>query len=217
MKNAPWDQQIARILVRPLVHTAVTPNQITVLTLVLALGGAGLLAVGEMWAANWGAGLFVLARFMDHFDGELARRTGKTSKLGYYLDYISGTLSYGALFACIGIGLRDGGLGHWAFVLGFTGTASALISMFLNLGIDAASGGADDGADDGAAVGYPGFAGFELEDGIYLLAPITWLGFLQPFFIAAGIGAGLYCVWTLAQLLRMRRRKQSTAESQEEE
>ena len=46
---------------------------------------------------------------------------------------------------------------------------------------------------------------------------ITWLGFLQPFFIAAGIGAGLYCVWTLAQLLRMRRRKQSTAESQEEE
>ena len=213
MKNAPWDQQIASILVRPLVHTAVTPNQITVLTLVLALGGAGLLAAGDARAANWGAGLFVLARFMDHFDGELARQSGKTSRLGYYLDYISGALSYGALFVCIGIGLRDSGLGPWAFVLGFAGTASALISMFLNLGIDNASG----GAEEGDAVGYPGFAGFELEDGIYLLAPITWLGFLQPFFVAAGIGASVYCVWTLAQLLRMRNREQSTPKSQEEE
>ncbi|MBL6945418.1 MAG: CDP-alcohol phosphatidyltransferase family protein [Rhodospirillales bacterium] len=213
MKNAPWDQRAARILVRPLVHTPVTPNQVTIVTLIFALAGAGLLATGDAVAANWGVGLFVFARFLDHFDGELARQSGKTSKLGYYLDYISGALSYGALFACIGIGLRDSGLGPWAYVLGFAGTASALISMFLNLGIDAE----DDAIEEGDAVGYPGFAGFELEDGIYLLAPITWLGFLQPFFVAAGIGATVYCLWTLSQLLRMRSRKQLASEPQEKE
>ncbi|MCH7487357.1 MAG: hypothetical protein IIC04_10260, partial [Proteobacteria bacterium] len=77
---------------------------------------------------------------------------------------------------------------------GGAGAAAAVASMFLNLEIDRRG--------DGEAVGYPGFAGFELEDGIYLLAPITWAGFLLPFFVAAGTGAVLYCLWTLASLLR---------------
>lgn len=54
---------------------------------------------------------------------------------------------------------------------------------------------------DGKAVGYPGALGFELEDGIYLLAPITWLGWLQPFFVAAGRGAAAYSIWTLTRVL----------------
>ncbi len=54
------------------------------------------------------------------------------------------------------------------------------------------------------AVGYPGLAGFELEDGIYLLALVTWLGWLVPFFVAAGIGAPLYCLWTLGRVERAR-------------
>ncbi|MCP5373223.1 MAG: CDP-alcohol phosphatidyltransferase family protein [Hyphomicrobiales bacterium] len=201
MKNPPWDQRIARVLVRPLVATPVTPNQLTVFTLAVALAGAALLAVGDPVSRNWGAGLFVLARFMDHFDGELARQSGRTSKLGYYLDYVSGALSYGALFLCMGIGFRDSDLGAWAVVLGAMGTASALISMFLNLGIDKAQDLAE-----GDAVGYPGFAGFELEDGIYLIAPITWLGWLMPFFVAAGVGAAVYTLWSLWSLLRLRRR-----------
>lgn len=202
MKNPPWDQRIARVLVRPLVKTPITPNQLTVFTLIVALVGAGLLATGDRVDANWGAGLFVLARFLDHFDGELARQKNMKSKLGYYLDYVSGALSYGALFLCMGIGFRHGVLGPWALLLGACGTASALISMFLNLGIDKAG-----GLEDGDAVGYPGYAGFELEDGIYLIAPITWAGWLTPFFAAAGIGAGVYTLWTLFTLLRLRARR----------
>ena len=37
MKNPPWDQRIARVLVRPLVKTPVTPNQLTIFTLLIAL------------------------------------------------------------------------------------------------------------------------------------------------------------------------------------
>ena len=88
----------------------------------------------------WGASAFVLARFLDHFDGELARLIGKSTRLGYYLDYLAGALSYGALFAGLGIGLSHGPLGVWALVLGAAGTASALLAMPLNLGIDQAAG-----------------------------------------------------------------------------
>lgn len=202
MEGPPWDQRIARVLVRPLVGTPVTPNQLTAVTLVVALAGAGLLAAGQPRLADWGAGLFVAARFMDHLDGELARQKGMSSRLGYYLDYVAGAISYGALFLCIGIGLGGGPLGGWAMVLGLAGTASAVLSMFLNLGIDSKR--EEGGAEPGDAVGYPGFAGFELEDGIYLLAPITWLGYLTPFFVAAGVGATVYCLWTLWRLVRLR-------------
>ena len=118
MKTPPWDQRIARVLVKPLVKSPVTPNQMTMFTLAVALAGAGLLATGDAVNADWGAGLFVLARFLDHFDGELARQKGMTSRLGYYLDYVSGALSYAALFLCMGFGFIDSPLGPWAIVLG---------------------------------------------------------------------------------------------------
>ena len=201
MTMIPWDQRAARVLVRPLVHSPVTPNQLTLFTLLLALAGAGLFAAGDLALSNWGASLFVLARFLDHFDGELARQKGMSSKLGYYLDYAAGALSYGALFLCIGIGLGNLELDQWGIILGLAGAASAVISMFTNLGIDKAR----DTADEGEAVGYPGFAGFELEDGIYLIAPITWAGWLLPFFVAASIGAAVYCLWTCWSLILIRK------------
>ena len=144
MDKPPYDQRIARLLVRPLAATPITPNHITALTLALALGGAWLLAQGDARGADWGAGLFVLA-------------------------------------------------------LGAAGAASAIISLFINLDIDKRM-----ELTNGAATGYPGFAGFELEDGIYLIAPITWLGGLTPFFVLCGIGATVYCLWSVWSLVKLR-------------
>ena len=201
MKQAPpWDQRLANIMVRPLARTPITPNQLTIVTLLLALAAAALFAVGDKTAANWAAGLFILARFMDHFDGELARMTGKTSLLGYYLDYAVGGLSYGGLFLGIGIGARESFLGEWAIVLGLAAASGAVLSMFLNLRIDKQS-----QFEKGEAIGYPGFAGFELEDGIYLIGPITWAGYLTPFFALSAVGAVVYTLWTLSMVLRRRR------------
>ncbi len=194
----PWDQRVARRLVRPLVNTAVRPNHITALTALLALVGAGLFTSTDTQALNWGAGVFVLSRFLDHFDGELARQSGRTSRLGYLLDYFAGGVSYGALFACMAFGQYQGELGASALVLGGAACASAFCAVWLNLQIDALDG---DGED---AVGYPSLAGFELEDGIYLLAPVTWLGGLTGFYVLACIGATVYLFWTLSVLLRRR-------------
>ncbi len=200
MKQAPpWDQRLANIMVRPLARTPITPNQLTIVTLLLALAAAALFAVGDKTAANWAAGLFILARFMDHVDGELARMTGKTSRLGYYLDYVAGALSYGGLFLGIGIGARESFLGEWAIVLGLAAASGAVLSMFLNLRIDKQS-----QFEEGEAIGYPGFAGFELEDGIYLIGPITWAGYLTPLFVLSTAGAVVYTLWTLSVVLRKR-------------
>ncbi len=195
----PFDQRIARRLVRPLARTAITPNQITAATLALALIAAALFATGKAPAIHWAAGLFVLARFLDHFDGELARLTKRTSRFGYYFDYASGGIGYGALFAGVGIGLSRGPLDGWALALGAAGALAALISMVLNLRLDRT-----DAAAGRETIGYPAAGGFELEDGIYLIAPVTWLGWLEPFFVACGVGAAAYCLWTAGRLLRAR-------------
>ena len=169
------------------------------MSLVLALGAGALFALGGAPAIHWAAGIFVLARFLDHCDGELARLTGQTSRFGYYFDYAVGGVAHAALFAGIGWGLAGGPLGGWALALGLAGCASALLAMGLNLDLDRQL-----GLGEGEAVGYPSWAGFELEDGIYLLAPVTWLGWLEPFFVAAGIGATVYLLWTLGRVLRAR-------------
>lgn len=163
--RAPWDQRLARVLVRPLVRARVHPNYVTAFTALLALVGAGLLASAQPLAVNFGAGLFALSRFLDHFDGELARQTGRSSQLGYVLDYLAGGVSYAALFVGIAIGLQHRPLGGSVIGLGALGSACAVVAVWLNMAIDRIR-------DTGAAVGYPALAGFELEDGIYLLAPV---------------------------------------------
>ncbi len=192
----PYDQRLARMLVRPLARTPVHPNHVSVLTAVLGLGGAALFATGDAGDAGVGAALFVLARFLDHVDGELARETGRTSRLGYWLDYLAGGASYGALFACMALGLSHGALGAWAFALGAVAAAGAVLTMWVNVSIDRARG--------GGTVRYPSAAGFELEDGIYLLAPVTWAGLLAPFFVLACIGVVAYLAYSLLCLRRAR-------------
>jgi phosphatidylglycerophosphate synthase len=191
----PWDQRLARILIRPLARwPAIGPNHVTTLSLLFAAAAGGLYAMGSAGAANWAAVLFVLSRFIDHADGELARLTGKTSRFGYYYDYVVGALSSVALFVGLGVGLRSTVLGGWAMVVGIGAGIAALGAMVLGFGVDAQG--------DGEAGGYPGFGGFELEDGIYLVAPITWIGALVPFLIGAGLGQLVFCLWMLARFLR---------------
>jgi hypothetical protein len=36
-----------------------------------------------------------------------------------------------------------------------------------------------------------------MEDVMYLVGPITWLGLLQPFVALAGVGTPLFSLWVL--------------------
>lgn len=205
-KAVPYDQRLGRWAAPYLARLGITANQVTGVSLLLGLAGAALIALGEAAYANWGAGLFVLARVLDHFDGELARYTETYSRFGYYFDYFTGMVSYAALFAALALHVSQGWLGDWAWLIGGVTVLAAALSAPLNVMIDQ-----EKGSGYGVAVGYPGIAGFELEDGIYLIAPVAWLGLLSPFFVLVGIGATLYAFWTLWCLVRLRLARRSSS------
>ncbi len=189
-----WNQRLAGYMVRPLVGTWVTPNHITTASLLLALTGAGLLATTDAVAVNWGAGIFMLARILDNFDGELARQGGQTSRFGHIYDYVVGCVSYSALFLALGIGLRGGLIGGWSIWLGGLAAPVILITTLMALRYSDATGGESDD--------YPLFAGFALEDGIYLIGPIAWFGWIELFFLLGAPSVFLFGLWTIFRSLR---------------
>ena len=60
------------------------------------------------------------------------------------------------------------------------------------------------------ALRQPAAGGFELEDILYLIAPLTWFGGLSYFVAAASVGAPLFALWTAAQYLNARRSSPGT-------
>ena len=196
MTGPPWDQRLARWLVRPLARTPIHPNYLTVASLAVGLAAAALFAEGDAAYANWGAVAFMTAAFMDHTDGELARMTGKTSRFGHYLDLACAAITYTALFVGIGLGLAQGAMGREAAVMGVVAGVSVATIFTARFYIEERFG--------GDIAHQPNFAGFEPEDVLYLIGPITWLGWLEPFLIAAAIGAPAFLLvvfWQIGRLI----------------
>ena len=192
-----WDQRLAHVLVKPLVATPVHPNHLTGLSFVFGLAAAVLFALGGALPVNVAAGLFMVAVFLDHTDGELARQAGKSSAFGQRFDSVVNASNYTMLFIGIGIGLSNGPMGGWALVLGFAAGLCNPIIFFLRLRLERRHG--------AKAVAHPRYAGVEIEDIIYLVGPITWMGWLEYFFLAYGFGSFGYLAWTAWEALKTRR------------
>ena len=190
-KGVPYDQRLAALLVRPLARTPITPNQLTGLGFALAALAAWLLAEGRF---ELGAGLFMLAVFWDHLDGELARLTRRTSRLGHYLDYVVGSANYTMMYLGAGIGLAAGELGHAALALGIAAALANPAVVAVRLVNERRHG--------SEAVAHPYVAGFEIEDFVYLIGPLAWLGWFDIFFVAFALGALGYLVWQSGELVR---------------
>jgi phosphatidylglycerophosphate synthase len=172
----PWDARIARWLVRPLAGTRIRPNHLT--TLRLAVGLAGLLCLASGGWPNLGAWLFVLSNLLDHTDGELARLTGQTSRVGHLYDLATDALLHVLLFAAIGLGLPSAG---WGLAAGIVAGLAVTAIFHMRYRIEEAHG--------KSATAQAALLGFEAEDVLYLLPLVTALDGLTPFLIAAAIGA----------------------------
>src|ERR1700683_867295 len=101
----PWDARLARRLVTPLKNSWVTPNHLTSIRLGVGLAAAAAFLPGTYGWSNLAALLLVLSNFLDHTDGELARMTGKTSRIGHLYDIASDAVVTILLFIAIGIGV----------------------------------------------------------------------------------------------------------------
>ncbi|KDB06451.1 CDP-alcohol phosphatidyltransferase [Burkholderia sp. lig30] len=195
-----WDARLARSLVRPLVDSAVTPNHLTTLRLLIGLAGAWCLAQGGFGWGNAGALLIVLSNFVDHTDGELARISGKTSKIGHFYDLAADAFVTVALFVSMGAGIvaEGGQMAASPVLLGAVAGAAVALIFYLRMRIESLAGKA------GTKQAFAG--GFETEDVLYLLPLVTLSNGVEPFLLAASIGAPLFAAWVVIDYWRIARR-----------
>ncbi len=84
--NRALSDRLWNALATPLVTLGLSPNQVTVMGLLLVLANCGAYA---WWRDPFWFGLGLAFSFaFDGLDGALARRTGKSSKFGGYLDAV---------------------------------------------------------------------------------------------------------------------------------
>jgi phosphatidylglycerophosphate synthase len=124
--NAIW-YFMNRWVVRLLYPTSVTPNQITVVSLILGLASAGFYISGIPDALVWGAVFLYGKVFCDNVDGNLARVRGETSRFGRFLDSLTDfVVTVLVYIAVTGVLVRTTGVVEY-WVLGLL----ALLSCFL--------------------------------------------------------------------------------------
>ena len=189
-----WLHRIARVAVRPLVRTSVTPNQLTTIRLTTGVAAGGAMGVGTPWWTHAGCVMFLLSMVLDRADGELARLTGKTSPKGHVYDLWADACCNALFFIGLGVGLRDSVLGLWSVPLGLVAGASVGTILWLVMRVEAKRG--------ARAAELQGFAGFDPDDAV-LIAPIAiWLGWSVPLMVAASFGASAFLVFFYWKLQR---------------
>ncbi|WP_087737339.1 CDP-alcohol phosphatidyltransferase family protein [Paraburkholderia piptadeniae] len=214
-RNVPlpkmWDARLARRLIMPLVDTHVTPNHLTTVRLLIGFAGGLALARGGFAWTNVGAFLIVLSNFVDHTDGELARVSGKSSRIGHFYDLASDALVTVLLFAGMGYGMTSSqvgdliGLAVSPLLLGTVAGIAVALIFFLRMRIEEMAGKAGTRQ---ASVG-----GFETEDILYLLPLVTLMSGVAPFLVAASIGAPLFAVYVVIDYRRVVHRTRSAQET----
>ena len=129
-----FDTAFHRRLSRPVTRIAIalrlTPNQVSLLSLIV-----GLLAVWSFWTATplgaaFGLVLYAAAAVLDHSDGEVARLTLRESRLGEWLDVISDTSVHGLLVLAMG-GATQQVAGRAGIGLGALAAVGVVVSAML--------------------------------------------------------------------------------------
>jgi phosphatidylglycerophosphate synthase len=201
--SSSWTHIAARVVVRPLVGTGVKPNHITTLRLVTGAISCLLLARSAPGDMLWGGIWWLVSAFLDRADGELARIGQMQSRGGHLYDYYSDLLINSAFFLAIGVGLRHSWLGSWALPLGGVTCAAMLLCCWWSEIYEQISG-------PGVRTWNGGF-GFDADDGLYLLAPIAWLGWLAPVLVAACVCTSAMALVIAVRLLLLKRRVKAQA------
>jgi CDP-diacylglycerol--glycerol-3-phosphate 3-phosphatidyltransferase len=93
-----WVRKGFTPLLAALQRLGVTPNQITIVAFLVNAGAAALVVFHYY---TWAASVFIVAGLLDLVDGALARRTGKSTPFGSFLDSTLDRISEGLIFAAI--------------------------------------------------------------------------------------------------------------------
>ena len=109
---------VSRAVVDRLVATPITPNQVSVTSMLAAAAGALCYLEGPRpWGAFAGLACLFVWHVMDGADGDLARRTGRASPQGELIDGVCDHLSQGFVYVAFALILQRT-LGGWAWAIG---------------------------------------------------------------------------------------------------
>ena len=191
-----WTHLAARALVRPLIGTGVTPNHLTTLRLLTGLMACAGVALGTPAGALWGGILWLVSAFLDRADGELARIGDMMSAQGHAYDYLADVLVDSLVFAAAGIGARHSWLGVWAAPLGVLATISMLVSWVVGEWFQKLEG--------SGQKAYAGRWGFDVDDGLYLIAPLIWFGLMSFVVLGAALATSVMAVLIIFRYRRLK-------------
>ena len=98
------NRKLSGVFTRLFLKMGLPPNAITIISMVIGLGAAGLFAVGSYGLGIIGALLFQLSVIIDCCDGEVARLTFAESRFGQELDIWADNVVHMAIFSGIACG-----------------------------------------------------------------------------------------------------------------
>ncbi|MSU36627.1 MAG: CDP-alcohol phosphatidyltransferase family protein [Pedosphaera sp.] len=124
-----FNRPVGRFLSKVLVHTPVTPNQITLISMILGLVAAWFFSRGEHLAGILGAVLLQLSALIDCVDGEVARVSFKESPIGRTLDFACDQVVHLAVFGALALALSHQNPDGPALALGLSAVCGTLISI----------------------------------------------------------------------------------------
>jgi phosphatidylglycerophosphate synthase len=118
--NRPLGRPLSKLLVR----TQISPNQVSIASILIGVSSAWFFATGNFLA---GALIFQLCAVIDCVDGDLARALFKQSRLGKWLDLGGDQVVHFSVFVAIGVGVARTEPSVPALMLG----ASAALGVLL--------------------------------------------------------------------------------------
>lgn len=124
-----FNRPAGRVLSRLLVHTSVTPNQVSVFATFMGMCAAACLSKGDQRWDIIGALVLQLSATIDCVDGDIARMVFKESKLGKWLDLVGDQVVHVALFIAIAMGVAMEKPAVPALVLGVSAALGVLIAF----------------------------------------------------------------------------------------
>ena len=99
------NRPISLLMTRFFLRLGISPNPLSIICLAIGLVSGGLIAQGGYLHSLLGAFLFEFASVFDGCDGEIARLTFRTSKLGGFLDMVGDAVIFVLFFLCLPVGL----------------------------------------------------------------------------------------------------------------
>jgi phosphatidylglycerophosphate synthase len=207
------ERPISLRIARRLASTAITPNQITLLSVGIGLSGALFFLCSQWVCQTVGALLFLAHSILDGCDGELARLKFQETRFGGIIDYWGDNVVHIAVFGCMAIGwtLSVGAL--WPSLFGVAAALGNLGSAWL-VYWRVMRPKKDDGPLFTSVVAAPGQSLARMLDAasrrdfIYLVVILALFGKSNWFLVLAAVGAPIF--FLLLVFLALRERVQSS-------